>query len=195
MKKLFVFLFVTVLLLCIADKSSVFAIDRGLKPGITLEEFKAYWEQVGTTPEGTVKCLIIAALETVKEGNKDGKKMWGMVLHKDSVAGNGEPDNSQRLAIDQFSKQVKGTNFKGAIAASYLGGTPENGYTCSYENDLVVDERQTIRDEEVVKLFIQSGGKDMATPIRLMKNKYGYWKIVEYSSVYTGVKPIDNKDF
>ncbi len=190
MKRFFIFLLVTIL--CLSVTSFVFAADRGLKPGITLEEFKAYWEQAGKTPEGSVKCLIIAALETVKEGNKDGKKMWGMVLHKDYVDGKGEV--SDRLALDQCSRQIKGTDFKGAILTSYLGGTPENGYVCSYENDLVLVDTQAITDEEV-KIFIQSGGKDMATPVRLRKNKDGYWKVVEYSSVYTGVKPVDNKDF
>lgn len=191
MKRFFVFLLVTAIILCLSSR--IFAADRGLKPGLTLEEFKAYWEQSGKTPEGSVKCLIIAALETVKEGNKDGKKMWGMVLHKDYVDSKGEV--SERFAIEQCSRQIKGTDFKGAILTSYLGGTPENGYVCSYENDLVVIETQTITDGEEVKIFIQSGGKDMATPLRLRKNKDGYWKVVEYSSVYTGVKPVDNKDF
>ncbi|HPZ08020.1 MAG TPA: hypothetical protein PL110_07895 [Candidatus Eremiobacteraeota bacterium] len=166
-----------------------------LKPGITFDEFKAYWEQEGTTPEGAVKCLIIAVLETVKEGNKDGKKMWALLLPKDHVTSTGEPDSRHRNAINQFNRQIKGTNFKGAIAASYLGGTPGNGYSCAYSNDIDVDEGQSIYDDDGTKLFVRSGGKDIASPVLLKKNKDGYWKIFEYSSLYTGVKSIQTKDF
>ena len=164
-------------------------------PGITLGEFKALWEKEGKTPEGSVRCLIIAVLETVKEGNKDGKKMWAMTLSKDYVDKNGEPDSSQRLAIDQFSRIVKGTNFRGGIAASYLGGTPANGYSCSYGNKVEVDENNTRRSDDQVKLFVRSGGKDNPSPVLMKKNKDGYWKIFEYSSLFTGVKAIESGDF
>jgi len=169
--------------------------EPSLKPGISLDEFKSYLESAGKTPEGTVKCLIIAVLEAIKEENPDGMKMWGMVLPKDNLDADGKPDYTQRLAISQFSMKVKGTDFKGAIAASYLGGTNKNNYTCSYDNEITVDKNQTRGDDKDMKLFVRSGGKDMASPVRMKKNKYGYWKIFEYSSLFTGVKPVETDDF
>jgi hypothetical protein len=165
------------------------------KAGMSLAQFEALWASEGKTPEGSVRCLLIAALETVKENNREGRKMWGMVLPKNYVDGKGEPDQTQRLAIDQFSRQVKGTSFKGGIAASYLGGTPENGYTYSYGNKVEVDARQSRIGDEEAKLFVRSGGKDNPSPVILKKNKDGYWKIFEYSSLFTGVKPIKSNDF
>jgi hypothetical protein len=169
--------------------------DTALGANMSLDEFKTLWETEGKTPEGSVRCLLIAVLETLKEGNKDGKKMWAMVLPKDYVDKNGEPDSTQRLAIDQFGRIVKGTKFKGGIAASYLGGTPENGYTYSYNNKVVVDENNTKRSDNETKLFVRSGGKDNPSPVILKKNKDGYWKVFEYSSLFTGVKPIQSGDF
>ena len=158
-----------------------------------LEEFKAMWDEEGKKPEGAVKCLIIAALETVKEENPDGKKMWGMVLPEDEVDENGElgMTQTQELALEEFSRQVDGTDFKGGIAASYLGGTPDNGYAYSYDNKIVVDTKQTKRGKTETKLFVRSGGKDNASPVLLTVNDDGYWKINEYSSLFTGVKPIE----
>ncbi|MCE1245601.1 MAG: hypothetical protein LWY06_03030 [Firmicutes bacterium] len=166
-----------------------------LSPNMSLDEFQALWEKEGKTPEGSVRCLIIAVLETVKEENPDGKKMWGMVLAKDYVDKNGEPDSTQRLAVDQFSRVVKGTNFRGGIAASYLGGKPANGYASSYDAKVVVDENNTRRSDNEVKLFVRSGGKDNPSPVLLKRNKDGYWKVFEYSSLFTGVKPVENNDF
>jgi hypothetical protein len=51
------------------------------------------------------------------------------------------------------------------------------------------------RGEKESKVFIQSGGKDNPSPVQLRKNDEGYWKIYEYSSLYTGVKPIKSGSF
>lgn len=169
--------------------------SAGLHPGMSFDEFKAVWEAEGHTPEGAVKCLLVAVLETVKEGNPDGLRMWGLVLPKDELNGDGEPDATHRFALEQFGKTVKGTSFAGGIAASYLGGTNQNGYAYSYESAVRVDTRQTRREEDKVKLFVRSGGKDNPSPVQLRKNATGYWKIFEYSSLYTGVKPIESNDF
>ncbi len=162
---------------------------------MTLEEFTRLWETEGKTPEGAVRCLIIGVIETVKNNNPDGPKMWGMALPKQYTDAEGNPDNSQRSARNNFSRVVAGTNFKGAIATSYLGGTPENGYQYSYDNKVTLDKRQGKVEESTAKIFVKSGGKDMSSPVQLRKNKDGYWKIFEYSSLYTGVKPIKSDDF
>ena len=170
-------------------------ISMSLKPNLTIDEFRNYWNNAGKTPEGTVKCLIIGVLEAIKEKNPEGMKMWGTVLPKNKVNAIGEPNRTQELAVNQFARQVKGTDFYGAIAASYLGGTQNNGYNYSYHNEIVVDKNQTRGDEKEIKLFVQSGGKDLSSPVRMKKNKYGYWKIFEYSSLFTGVKPVEDDDF
>jgi hypothetical protein len=39
-----------------------------------------------------------------------------------------------------------------------------------------------------LKIFIQSGGKDMPTPVYVRENSSGQWKLTNYSSICTGVK-------
>jgi len=48
-----------------------------------------------------------------------------------------------------------------------------------------------------LKIFIDSGGKDMDTPLQLRQNNDGQWKLTEYSSVCTGVRktPEEEGDF
>ncbi len=162
---------------------------------LSLEQFEQLWSSSGTSPEGAVKCLLVAVLETYKEQNPDGKKMWGMVLPKNELDGQGHPGRGQQLALSQFARQIKGTRFNGAIAASYLGGTPNNGYQHAYEQSLAVDEHQSRRSEKEAKLFVRSGGKDLPSPVSLKQNKSGYWKIFEYSSLLTGVRPVPDDDF
>lgn len=160
------------------------------RQGMSLDEFRTLWENEGRTPEGSVRCLLIAVLETVKENNKDGLKMWGMVIPKDDVTASGEPLPSiASFQLSQFARQVPGTSFRGGIAASYIGGCPANAYSYSYSNRVSVDEGSTRRKADEVKLFVKSGGKDNPSPVTLKKNKDGYWKIFNYSSLYTGVRP------
>ncbi|MDQ7826600.1 MAG: hypothetical protein RDV48_27605 [Candidatus Eremiobacteraeota bacterium] len=166
------------------------------KAGLSLDEFRKLWDAEGKSPEGSVRCLLIAVLETVKEQNPDGLKMWGMALPKDTLDGSGEPGRGHvSFILTQFGRQVQGTGFRGGIAASYLGGSPHNGYAYSYSATPVVTERRQGSSPDEVTLFVRSGGKDNPSPVTLKKNKDGYWKIFNYSSLYTGVKPIDTRDF
>ncbi|MGV8120135.1 MAG: hypothetical protein AB2L14_10290 [Candidatus Xenobiia bacterium LiM19] len=164
-------------------------------PGMSLADFRSLWDREGKTPEGAIKCLLIAVLETVKEENPDGLKMWGIPLPKDTLSPNGQPSPGHvNFIITQFGRQIQGTGFRGAIAASYLGGSPQNGYKYSYSNTVSVDSRNAQGGDEV-KIFIRSGGKDNPSPVTLKRNNSGYWKIFNYSSLYTGVRPAGGGDF
>ncbi|MHA1732599.1 MAG: DUF6935 domain-containing protein [Promethearchaeota archaeon] len=152
-----------------------------------LDEFKEKYEADGKTPEGAIRLLLVAALETVKEKNPDGKAMWSVVLPKNKAP--------ERFAIEQFSKKIKGTDFPGATAASYLGGTPENKYAkYKYDAALKVTEKREMTSPKDLKVWVKSGGKDNPSPVRVKQNKDGYWKIFEYSSLYTMCKSAEDPD-
>lgn len=156
---------------------------------MNMKEFKKMVETEGKTPEGAIKLLLIAVIETMKEKNKDGMDMWSLLLPHN------EPP--QKSARSQFFKQIQGTNFQGAHATSYLGGTPQGKYLdYDYGKDLDVKKRQELSGPKHLKIWIQSGGKDFSSPVQLKQNKDGYWKIFEYSSLYTSPRPaIDPDDF
>lgn len=162
---------------------------------MNLEKFKEQWLELATSPQGAVKMYIIAVLETVKEKNKEGLKMIGICLPKPELNNRKEPGKRHRFYLEQFSRHIKGTDFPGAIAGSYLGGTPENGYSYSYDNSIELVESRLDDENKAGKIFVQSGGKDMASPVHVKKNKDGYWKLFNVSSLCTGVKHIESDDF
>ena len=162
---------------------------------MTLEEFKKMWEEQAKTEAGAIKMYLIGVLETVKEKNPEGNKMVAMCVPKGEFSPEGKPNRSQNFYLEQFGRVVKGTDFQGAIAASYLGGTPDNMYKHTYETDLVVYEGGSKFGEKESKVFVKSGGKDNPSPVVVKKNKDGYWKLFNISSLCTGVKVIKSDDF
>ncbi|NVM27452.1 MAG: hypothetical protein HWN65_01310 [Candidatus Helarchaeota archaeon] len=154
---------------------------------MNLSEFKKLWDKLGTTEEGAIKCYIIGAIEYVN-GNDDGEKMCAMTIPKNYLNKKGLLGPSEKYLLTHMKEQPD-------TPKSYLGGTPENDYAYSYDNDLVVLENKSQRGEKSSKLFIQSGGKDFPTPVRLRKNKHGYWKLFSTGSIATGVKETEDDDF
>ena len=152
-----------------------------------LNEFEKMWNKLGKTEEGATKCYIIAAMEHVN-GNKDGAKMAAMTLPKPHLNKSGLPGSSEKYLLDHMKEEG------GNTPKSYLGGTVDNGYDYSYDNNITALPQSKKGDKES-KIFIQSGGKDNPTPVQLKKNKDGYWKLFNTSSIGTGVKRIPDDDF
>ncbi len=152
------------------------------------EKFKSEWEKDSGTPEETIMYYIIAALNLEKD-RKLGEAMMTVVVSKKDLVEDSKSPSGYKLRrtgsgyyIGQFLKDKN-------IARSYVGGTPENDYEIS-KNNLVMSVVKVIdRNEKTKKIFIQSGGKDNPTPVTLKMNRHGQWKLVEYSSICTGVKP------
>lgn len=157
------------------------------------------WTEHATTPEGAVKLLLIAMIEHHKYKNPDAKKMWGMLLPTKGAGGNlltpdGEVnEKSHFTGVARAGRAIRGVDFAGAIPCSYLGGTPANKYQEDYGRDVQVT-RKVEKAPNAVKLFLQSGGKAHPSPSQWKRNKAGYWKVFEYSSLYTQVQPADDPD-
>ena len=153
---------------------------------VNLDEFEKLWNDLGKTEEGATKCYIIGAIEYAN-GNNDGEKMCAITLPKNYLNAKGLLGKTEKYRLNHMREDPN-------TPKSYLGGTVENGYEYSYDND-VVSLPQSKKGEKESKIFIQSGGKDNPTPVQLKKNKDGYWKLFNASSIATGVKRIQDDDF
>ena len=164
---------------------------------MTFGEFEELFGTEARTAEGVIKCLLVAAYEWFGNGNPDGARMFGLCVPKDQLEANGAPRKS--MMQDQFCKPAGKGCAKAPIPASYLGGTPANHYTPDYATviaDDVTYKAVRINKDNERKLFVKSGGKDCASPVLCKCNNSGIWKVFEYSSLYTGVRPdIDKGDF
>ena len=149
-------------------------------------EFEKMWNEQAKTEEGAVKMYILASIEYC-EGNKDAKKMAALTLPKNYLNQSGMPLSSEQYRLDHMKEDPN-------IPKSYLGGTPDNGYSWD-PNYTITALPQSKKGEKESKIFIQSGGKDNPTPVQLKKNKFGIWKLFNVSSVATGVKRIEDDDF
>ena len=148
-------------------------------------KFKTAWEKDASKPENTIMYYIIAALNIEKDPKLAEAMMTIVVSKKDCLEDGSSPSGlklgkSAKYYIGQF-KQNKN------IARSYVGGTNANNYKINNKVlTMTIVSKQDIGKS--VKIFIQSGGKDMATPLQLAQNNEGQWKLTNYSSVCTGVK-------
>ena len=156
------------------------------KPMITsFSKFKSAWEKDAGKPENSIMYYLIAALNIEKDPKLAEAMMTVVVSKKDCLEDGSSPSGLKlRPSADYYIGQFKGNK---NIARSYVGGTNTNNYKYS-KSDLTMTVVRKEDQSKGVKIFIQSGGKDMPTPVYLAKNNDGQWKLTNYSSICTGVK-------
>jgi hypothetical protein len=157
----------------------------------SFSKFKNEWEKNAGDPENTIMYYLIAALNIEKDQDLADAMMTVVVSKDDSLEDGSSPSGrklgrSAKYYVGQFLKNKN-------IARSYVGGTPENDYKIS-KDSLTMTVVKTENQSKGVKIFIQSGGKDMPTPVYLRKNNSGQWKLTNYSSICTGVKKTHHEE-
>ncbi len=157
------------------------------------ETFKSGWEKDAAKPENTIMYYLMAALN-IERDIALADAMMTVVVTKDHTVEDAKSPSGLRLAygsryyVEQFRKDPN-------IARSYVGGSPDNDYKYSADALRLTVAKVEPKGEDTVKIFIVSGGKDMPTPVTLARNKNNQWKLVEYSSICTGVKKPKTGDF
>jgi hypothetical protein len=151
----------------------------------SFSKFKSEWEKDAGKPEETIMYYLIAALNVEKDPKLADAMMTVVVSKRDSVESGSSPSglklgNSSSYYIGQFKQNPN-------IARSYVGGTNTNNYKYS-KSSLTMTVVSKKNHGKGLKIFIQSGGKDLPTPVQLTKNSSGQWKLTNYSSICTGVK-------
>jgi hypothetical protein len=134
---------------------------------------------------------LIAALNIEKDA-KLAETMMTVVVSKNDCLEDSRSPSGLKLgkSASYYIGQVQNNK---NIARSYVGGTNTNGYKIDTKalTMTVVSKQDAGKG---VKIFIQSGGKDMATPLQLAKNNEGQWKLTNYSSICTGVKKTSEEE-
>lgn len=155
------------------------------------DKFKASWEKDSGDPEQTIFHYLIA-LTNIERNEKTAQAMMTILLHKDRTLEDLMSPSGLKLGRGQryyFFHTKEHPN----VPRSYLGGTPGNNYEIN-DKDLKmtllrVTPMKRRRGPPKVKVWIKSAGKDSPTPTQLARNRYGQWKIIECSSIITGVRP------
>jgi hypothetical protein len=166
-------------------------------------------ETAAQTPEGALRMLFRALLHLERDPRGAEQLLAhsfnGKQLYRDERAPSGwDVGNSVRFLLQQLQRNPN-------IVRSYLGGTPERGYTDFDAENLpllihpdgavvggvrCVNTLQPPRGDQG-QLPLQSRGKDLPTIIYAERNPRGLWKIDtrSLSNVATGVKAPPVTDF
>lgn len=151
----------------------------------SFSKFKSSWEKDARKPENTIMYYLIAALNIEKDPVLGEAMMTVVVSKNDCHEDAGSPSGlklgrSAKYFVGQFMKNKN-------IARSYVGGTPQNDYKID-KNKLTMTVTKKQDHGKGLKIFIDSGGKHLDTPVQLQMNNDRQWKLTEYSSVCTGVR-------
>ncbi|MFW9787672.1 MAG: DUF6935 domain-containing protein [Candidatus Thorarchaeota archaeon] len=151
----------------------------------SFSKFKSEWEKDAGKPENTIMYYLIAALNIEKDPELGEAMMTVVVSKRDTMEAGGSPSGlklrpSAKYFIGQFKRNPN-------IARSYVGGTYKNSYKFDKDN-LIMTVVKKQEHGKGLKIFIDSGGKDLDTPVQLAANSRGQWKMIEFSSIATGVR-------
>lgn len=151
----------------------------------SFSKFKSAWEKDAGKPENTIMYYLIAALNVEKDPKLADAMMTVIVSKRHCIESGSSPSDlklgtSSKYFIGQFKRNVN-------IARSYVGGTNKNKYKIR-KSSLIMTVVSKKEHGKGLKIFIQSGGKDLATPVQVRENSAGQWKLTNYSSICTGVK-------
>ncbi len=159
------------------------------------DKFKTAWEKDAGEPENTIFYYLIGLLN-IERDEKIANAMMSILVHKDRTLQDSMSPSGLKLGRGQRYFLMHTRDYPD-VPRSYVGGTPENDYEIDEKalkmTLLKIDPLRRKRGPPSVKLWIKSAGKDNPTPTQLSKNKHGQWKIIECSSIITGVRPSDDE--
>jgi len=150
------------------------------------DEFKAEWEKIAGDPRQTVFFFLIAVYNYMTD-QKLGENMATIPLAKTFLLTSTESPTGFKINQRGDGFLMEHMRESPRIINSYLGGTPKNNYEIDPENIDMHLVGEIIEGTDAV-IKIQSGGKDLDSPVSLRKNKDGQWKLFGFSSIATGVQ-------
>lgn len=150
------------------------------------KKFKESWEKDADDPIQSVFHFLIGAYN-YKKDPAVGSPMISLVLSKKhQVKDSNSPTGRRPGPTD--SNLIRHMCESPHTVISYLGGTYEKDYKDFNAKKPVMHflaKEKEDKKGKYVSVIIQSGGKDLPTPVGLAKNKDGQWKIREFSSIAT----------
>ena len=156
------------------------------------EKFQKSWEKKASDPAESVFHFLIAAYNYCLDPDV-GEPMTTLVLSKkhnlkDTSSPTGlKLGKTNKYLLKHMSEDIN-------IVKSYLGANYKKDYKFN-EKKIEMALLTFDSDGKYGKVVIQSGGKDLPTPVGVGKNKNGQWKILEFSSIATGCrKPASAED-
>lgn len=154
-----------------------------------VESFIQLRNTLAKTPEGGAALFLVAAIQYTKNP-KMGRHF--VIISTDKKWLNSSKSEQAYKGFDlghsaDFS--LKQLNDKAYIPFSYIKGTHvSNAYHVEKLPYQFSIERSTDAGDGTVKVYVKTNGADSARPVTMKKNEAGFWKCMEYSSLFTSIK-------
>jgi len=195
MKRLHFFLFIVLIIglpLSLSAQASSPNVDIGALP-TDMDDFHALRDRVSTTPEGGA-ALFVVAMNIYVQDQKLGEDMFTVALNRSELRENagGYKGFSPSGYFMSYARDYLAP--KPYLAASYILDTsPDTQYTLP-EPPLTVSSSRNRYSEQSngdIKVFVACSGADSPRPLVLRANNRGIWKVVNYNSLFVGIrKPV-----
>ena len=161
----------------------------------TFPEFKSRFERGGSDPELVVS-LLVEGMCALELDSDLGEQMVALLCSKKVL--DPAPGTLSGFRFRKTDDSLNRLRRNANIARSYAGGTHESDYKdCDPLTPTVTLDKVYSAGAQGVdfpepgraKFFVHSGGADNPRPVTLARNSAGLWKVVNFSSMTTGVRP------
>ena len=145
------------------------------------QEFKARYQQMGTTPEGAVKMYFDAVFCYMDTSKRDEAiKMLRYALHA-----NANWERSPNYST--FVSRMKNTGDQHIFRSFAKGTSPANSYSMSPDNyELEITGKR--QESDYMQVYVRSTGADSPRPLWVQQFD-GLWYTTNNAGSYSGVRP------
>lgn len=148
-----------------------------------IEDFDKVQSSLELTPYGGAAAFILA-LNFYQTDKTNGYYVVKKSLTGVAING-GEMLENEKFRMDEQLKR-----YPQIANAYFMEASPENNYEVG-DNFLNISFKTASKEDlskKRVKLFVKTNGADSDRPISLEKTLEGKWRVVEFSSLLSGVK-------
>lgn len=160
-----------------------FAMNAQADAPADMDEFNARVAKEAKTPEGAAALWMDGVLLYTSSDSRDlGRKI--ILAMTDSLPPDFEKSTAHTTFVNRMKEQPE-------IMRSYCAGSaPENGYKADIKKcELnIAGSKASNYEDDVWVIKLQSSGADSTRQIKLIKQG-DIWKVTNYSSIYSGIKP------
>ena len=158
----------------------------------TIEEFIQLRKQKATSPEGGA-AMFCLAMKIYMDNEELGRKCFVAIADRSELK---TGDTYKGYTLSSWMTIEMASGSYPLIANTYIGGSsPENGYTVSLPYKYTFTSGTYSGDPSTgkTKIFVACSGADSPRPIHMVKNDKGIWKASKWSSLYAGMKPVEEQ--
>ncbi len=184
---------------CYVNKSKACVEAAANKLPASPAAYLALRNRIGKTPQGGATLFIYALMQ--RQFNQDlSYKLLVLARHEGALSKSGSKLNYKGYSLPRsdFYLLRQADKYPHCIRSYARGSSPANNYTLNKGSVGLNFRNQTRYVGDIkkgkYKVFVCSTGTSTCRPLSLVRNKKGFWKVKEFSSVVVGCRKPTKSD-